>query len=182
MDTAFGWLGRLMDALGSFIPRLVIVRTTHGGVAFVRGKNPKEIKPGIMWFWPVWTDYIILPVVRQSLDLPSQTLTTKDDQAITVAAVIVYEVSDIMRALTVQWDLDETLQDVSCAAVREYVVARRFSEIQVDDAKMLRDVIRKRVQRYGIAVRDAWVTDFARTKVITVIGGPAAPVLVEEEE
>ena len=181
MDTAFGWLGRFMDALGSFIPRLVVVKTTHAGVSFVRGKNPKEIRPGLFWYWPVWTDYIIVPVVRQSLDLPSQTLTTNDDQAITVAAVIVYEVNDVMQALTTQWDLDETLQDISCAAVREYVVARSFKAIQVDDAAKLRDVIRKRVKRYGIAVRDAWVTDFARTKVITVIGS-AMPVVEEEEE
>jgi regulator of protease activity HflC (stomatin/prohibitin superfamily) len=184
METAFGWLGSLMEMVGSLFPRLVIVQSTHGGVSFVRGKNPRKVSPGLMWYWPVVTEVVLYPVVRQSLNLPSQTLTTSDNKTITFSAVIVYDVPDILKALTVQWDLEDTLQDVSMAAVREFVLARTFDELRTESGVRLKDTIHARIQQYGVAVKDAWVTDLAETKVVTMIlpdGGSTNTLLLEEE-
>ena len=180
METAFGWFGRIIEYFGEFILRWQVVPVTHGGVSFVKGKKVEIIEPGIYWYWPFRTEFTIIPVVRQSIDLPNQTLTTSDSFPITIAAVIVYEITDVVKALTSQWDLDETLQDISCAAVREYTVPRTFEELRIGDDAILKDTIKKRLQRYGVGVRDAWVTDLAITKVITVVGGSA--YIGEEEE
>lgn len=183
MDTAFGWLGKLMETVGSLFPRLVVVKATHGGVAFVRGKLAKEIRPGLMLYWPIWTDFILYPAVRQSLNLPSQTLTTKDGRSITTSAVLVYEVNDMLKALTVQHDLDDTLRDISLAAVREHDQARTFDELRCEDGAELRDTIRRRVQKYGVRVCDAWVTDFAETRVLTLVSpGSTREMFVDDVE
>ena len=171
MDAAFGWLGRIMETLGGFVPRWRVIPLTHGGVSFVRGKKVVAIKPGLYWHWPIWTDYVIIPTVRQSLNLPSQTLTTADDCAITLSTVIVYEVTDVVKALTHQWDLEDTIQDIALAAVRQYTVRKTFEQLRKDDGSALKETIKRRVQRYGVGVRDAWVTDLAKTKVITLVGG-----------
>ena len=170
MDTAFGWLGRFMEAISSIIPRLQIVPTTHGGVSFKGGTDVRVIEPGPYWYWPIWTDYIIIPTVRQTLNLPQQTLTTQDGHPITISAVIVYEVTDVKKALTVQWDLEDTLQDISQAAVREYTIPRTFEELRAGGNTELKEAIRKRLVRYGVGVREACVTDLAITRVITMIG------------
>lgn len=186
METAFGWLGRIMEFIGAFFPRLVIVKSTHGGVAFVRGRNPRLIRPGLIFYWPLWTEVILYPIVRQSLNLPSQTVTTKDGKTITISTVIVYEVADILKALTVQWDLNETLRDISMAAVREYAQGASFAELRGKETLALRDTIKKRVTPYGIRTLNAWVTDLAQTKVITLVtpngSGAAAIAPYSEEE
>ena len=171
MDAAFGWLGRFMETLGGFVPRWRVIPMTHGGVSFVRGKVVKAIKPGLYWYWPIWTDYVIIPVVRQSLNLPAQTLTTADDHAVTLSTVIVYEVTDVVKALTSQWELEDTVQDIALAAVREYSMRKTFEQLRLDDGSALKETIKRRVQRYGVGVRDAWITDLAKTRVITLVGG-----------
>ena len=45
MDKAFGWIGEIFQTLLKFLPWLVIVPATHGGVAFVRGHRVKEWRP-----------------------------------------------------------------------------------------------------------------------------------------
>jgi len=34
---AFDWIGQIVEWLGRFVPRLLIVRSTHGGVKFRHG-------------------------------------------------------------------------------------------------------------------------------------------------
>ncbi len=186
MEGAFGWLGSLMEWFGAFFPRLDIIKKTHGGVAFVRGKNVKEVKPGLVLWWPLWTELMTYPVVRQSLNLPSQTLTTKDGKSVTVGAVVVYTVEDIITALTKQWDLAETVQDLSMAAVCDFITSSDFAWINQNRAvvkQQLTEQVVGELGEYGIAVRGAWLTDFAQAKVISIAGGSTyVPVEEEEEE
>lgn len=172
MDTAFGWLGQIMEFVGSLFPRLVIVTSTHGGVCFVRGKHPREIKPGLVWYWPIWTEVMTYPVVRQSLNLPSQTLTTSDKRAVSISVVIIFRISNVLDALTLQWDLSETTNDIAMAAVREFVFSRTFDEMLETGKradKRLKRLIADPLSVYGVEVMDAWITDLAATKVITLV-------------
>jgi regulator of protease activity HflC (stomatin/prohibitin superfamily) len=182
MEAAFGWLGQFIEYLASFIPRWKVIKATDAGVSFVRGKNVKEIRPGLYWHWPIWTEYIIIPVVRQTLDLPDQTLTTADEVPITVSSVIVYEVTDVVKALTVQWDLEDTIHDICQVAVRRYTVGRTFEEIRTGDERELKDEVRKSLARYGVAIREASIVNIAKTKVLTVVGGGTVVTNDYEEE
>lgn len=171
METAFGWIGKFMEWVGAFFPRWEVVPMTHGGVSFVRGKNVKVIKPGLYWYWPIWTDFIITPVVRQTLDLPDQTLTTADAQPITISAIIVYDILDVEKALTVQYDLEDTIHDICQVAVRRYTVTRTFEDLRAGDERELKEEVRKQLTKYGVGVREASINNLAVTKVITLVGG-----------
>lgn len=184
MEGAFGWLGNVMEWLGSWFPRLEIVPVTHGGVAFVRGKHVKEIKPGLMLWWPFWTEIMTYPVVRQSVDLPSQTLTTNDGVPVTVGCVVVYTVDDVVTALTKQWDLSDTVQDLCAAAVCEFVTSKEFAWINGNRTIAKRHLTKEVVtvlSEYGVAVQGAWLTDFAKTKVISLLGEGTYADYGEEE-
>ncbi|MCP4900908.1 MAG: hypothetical protein GY906_28405 [bacterium] len=179
METAFGWIGKFMEWLASWFPHILVIKTTHRGVAWVRGKKIKELTPGVRFIWPIWTEYYIVPVVRQTLDLPEQTLTTKDGFAIHIGVVIVYDVADVVRMLTVQYDHDDTISDIGQVAVRKYTINRTFEELRIDDGAELKETVQKQMRRYGVAVREASVVDLAKTKVITMVGGGS---YVEDEE
>lgn len=185
MEAAFGWLGEIFAWFGNLIPRWVIVTKTHEGVAFVRGKHVEAVRPGMFFYWPFWTEVMLYPTVRQSVNLPSQTLTTKDECAITVGAVIIYKVSDIEIALAEQWDLSETITDLSMAAVRNVICSSTFDELQEnwsDVDENLKKELHNTLKDYGIGILDARLTDFAKTKVVTLIGGGQGGYYEEEEE
>jgi len=42
------WLGEIIQAALRVIPRFAIIRATHSGVAFVRGKKAHVAKPGLL--------------------------------------------------------------------------------------------------------------------------------------
>ena len=78
MESALGWLQSIFDTILKLFPRLLIVGATHGGVKFVRGSKVVELKPGLHLYWPIVTEIETYCVVRQVIDLPTYTLTTKD--------------------------------------------------------------------------------------------------------
>lgn len=185
MESAFGWLGEIFAWFGNLIPRWIIVTRTHRGVAFVRGKHVREMNPGMFFYWPFWTECMLYPVVRQSVNLPNQTLTTYDFKSITISAVIIYKVDNITQALAEQWDLAETIKDLSMSAVRKVTCEATFNELQSEwehvDSNLKKE-LQETLKDYGIGILDARLTDFAKTKVVTLIGGGQNGYYEEEEE
>jgi regulator of protease activity HflC (stomatin/prohibitin superfamily) len=184
MESIFGWIGQVVEWVGSLIPRWYIVNSTHEGVAFIRGKKIKRIKAGMFFYWPIWTEIMTYPVVRQSVNLPNQTLSTIDDYTVSISAVIIYTVSDIRKALAEQWDLNETISDLSMSAVKQVVCASHYEDLiinwsEIDDN--LKERLSQIMVEYGINILEARVTDLAQTKCITIVNGGQVGYIPEEE-
>jgi hypothetical protein len=83
MESAFAWLGQLFETFYKFIPHILIVRATHGGVKWVRGRNVKALPSGLHWYWPLTTEVEVIVTARQTLAIPDQVLAKRrscDDQ------------------------------------------------------------------------------------------------------
>lgn len=179
MEGAFAWIGQLVEWLGSLIPRITIVRATHGGVRFRRGKYVQEMKPGIHVYWPFLTEIEVVPVARQTHNLPNQTLTTKDNQQICISAIVVYEIKDVVAALSKNWDYNDTISDVTLSAVAQVILERTYDELMANITilqKHLTKEARGRLRPFGIRVRKALLTDFAPCYVLRTVGDQGAPV------
>lgn len=175
---AFGWLGHVVEWFGSWVPRLEICRATHRGVKFVRGKHVRVIKPGMYVYWPITTECDEIPVVRQSVNLPSQVLTTEDEETVMVSAVLVYEISDVEKALARSHDVEDTIIEVAAAAVAESVTPRTFVELRTELHKQVRAEMTKKcnealIYKFGVRVLDARLTDLAIARVIRTVGDGA---------
>ena len=83
--------------------------------------------PGIHWYWPKTTEIEVLPVERQTLDLPVQTLWTADLQNVSVRAEVVFVIDDIRLAVCKTFDFQQTIQDVAQLAVVSVVTGVRHS-------------------------------------------------------
>lgn len=173
MTSLFDWLGEIVRAIFNIIPRFMIVKTTHAGVAWIRGSKIKEIKPGFRFWWPLWTDYMLYPTVRQTMNLPQQTLTTKDGIEVQVNIIVVYRISDIVDALTKQYDLEETIRDLCLASSKEIIMGSTYDEILSTytfvDQKLTNEAL-ENLDEFGVDVWRVRITDFARTKVYTISG------------
>jgi regulator of protease activity HflC (stomatin/prohibitin superfamily) len=174
MEAAFAWIGYLFEWLGRFIPRVQIIRATHAGVRFRNGKTAREIKPGLCIYFPLTTEVDIIPVARQTQNLPSQSLLTKDGKQVVVGGVVVYSIRDIVAALSKNWDIADTINDITMVAITqvvtshtlEHLLSKLTEEVQTE----LTRVTRKKLAVYGVKVYRTALTDFATCLIINQVG------------
>lgn len=188
MEAAFSWIGDIIQWFGALIPRWDICRATHGGVKFVRGGKIKAIEPGIFWYWPAVTECIIIPTARQSFNIPPQSLTTKDGKTVLVSVVLVARISDVVKALGMSWDVDDTVTEVGGAAAVGVVATRTWRELASDLASGdINEEIERRARKilspYGVKVLKGRFTDCAQHTVIRTVGSEAViPATIGQED
>jgi regulator of protease activity HflC (stomatin/prohibitin superfamily) len=174
MDSALAWVGQIANWIGRFIPRLLIVKATHGGVKFVRGWKVVEIKAGLHVWWPLTTEVQLYPVVRQADDLRSQTLTTSDRVALAASALIVFDVPDVKTLLTQTFDPDGTVQEIALAAILDVLPAMSWPEIHEMPRRKLNTLLRRSasamLKPYGVRVIEMTLVDLSPCRVIRLLG------------
>jgi regulator of protease activity HflC (stomatin/prohibitin superfamily) len=178
VDAALGWIGDLVSWLVSWLPHLVQVRKTERAVKFIRGKTA-EIGPGLHLWWPITTEVEVRPVVRQVMGLGSQTLTTKDGQAVHVDGLLVYSIGDLHTYLVENWEAEDSLGEVGQAGIRKAVVNMDFDDIQrgmADVDNRLTKEAQKLLERFGVEVELMRLTSFSRAHVLNLVGDMTHPL------
>ncbi|MEK7608258.1 MAG: SPFH domain-containing protein [Patescibacteria group bacterium] len=199
-------IGQLLQYVWDLIPKPYLIACTHEGIKFVKGKPAKKLVPKMYWYWPLTTQMWSAPVVRQAIKLKSQPLCTKDLVPVSVSAIVVFEISDIMKFGAKVWDGEETVGEVAEAAIPRIVTTHTLAELQVslqggdvgremkeDDEVDVADQIgsgkylgnpyltksmKAFLRSFGVKVLYAAFTGLAPTQVIHVtgMGGPILPV------
>lgn len=175
MGEAFNWLGWLAESVLSLVPRIVIVRATHGGVKWRRGKHVMLMEPGLHIYWPIVTDYCVIVTARQTLNLVTQVLTTRDSRKIAVGVVVVYRIADVVLAIgKVNWDVDTTISDIAQAAVVSVIASREYNELlemlgSGQLGELLTRATKAELRKYGVSVRQCKPTDFAECRVYKLL-------------
>ena len=187
METAFAWLGEIMNWFGKWFPRLLIVRSTHAGVRFRHGSKPSPLFPGLRVYWPLVTEVEVIPTARQTHNLPTQALTL-DAKKVVVSGVVIYKINDIVATIARNWDVSDTLNDISMVAITQivtthslqYLLEHLTNEVQ---EKLTRET-RHRLRRYGVYVYWTALTDFSECVVIKNIssGGQHGTVITHDME
>lgn len=173
MESALGWIGKLAEVIGGLFPRLLILTATHNAVAFVRGWKVKPLYPGLHVYWPTWTVVTQYPVVMQTVNLPQQSLLTKDGKQIVVGGMVRFQITDIVKALADTWDIDDVIVDEAQAAIRDVVVQRTVESVQTERTKVnnsLTNCLSRVLSRYGIEVDCARLTDFSTAICLNHVG------------
>jgi hypothetical protein len=174
MDSALAWVGQIAEWIGRFIPRLSIIKATHGGVKFVRGWKVRQLDAGMHIWWPLTTELISYPIVRQADDLRAQTLTTRDQVCIATSALIVFEVSDIKTLLSTTYDPDTTIQEIALTAVLDTLTELTWDEIRDAPRRrldiQLRSSARAALKPYGVSVIKMTLVDLSPCRVFRVLG------------
>lgn len=179
MDSIFGLLGQILEGLFSVVPRLVIIRATHNGVKWRHGKEPLPVKPGLTVYWPLVTEMEMLVVARQTLNLPTQVLMTRDKKQVVVGAFVVYKIADIVQAIGERnWDVETTVADITQAAIVEEITRRDLDDLLAGVAggkeselnKALTANCKSELRQFGVYINRAGLTDFSTCRVHKVLG------------
>jgi hypothetical protein len=175
MESALAWIGQIASWIGQFFPRWHVVPTYQAGVKYVRGKKVVPFGPGIVFWWPVTTMVRDYPIARQSVNLPTQTLTTSDDHVVAVGLILIYKVDDIV-ALFNTWDSDEAIKDIAAGALHDVCSTKTYEELKDQPTlkRELRQEMRKRLRPLGVRVLQVSLTDRAPAAVLKLIQSAAA--------
>lgn len=174
MESALAWIGQLADFVGRFFPRWIILDPRSGGVKYVRGSRVVKLGPGIHWYWPLVTTYDTYPTVRQTDNMVTQTIVTKDDKTVAVGGMIVYDVPDVEKLLTTVHHAIRAIQDIALTAVHDVCCNMSWDELKSEQRKgtldtKLRKAAEKQLSEYGVRVIKCMLTDLAQTRVLKVI-------------
>ncbi len=171
MAQAFGWIGEIFQTLLRFIPWLVIVPTTHAGVAFSRGRNIKVWNAGLHWFWPIVTTYKTIAIVRQTQLIQSKVVMTKDLKSVIVGALVTYYIDDVVAALTYIADLPSDVMERSQGAIYDAISKYTMEEVQ-SDRPGFKGILTERcgeaLNGYGVSILQVQLTEFAPTRPIAI--------------
>jgi regulator of protease activity HflC (stomatin/prohibitin superfamily) len=163
---------KLVDLLVRFsmdILPFVIVEQWNGAVQLRFGKFIKVLYPGIHFKIPFFDSIIECPVITQSVNLPSQTLTTLDDESIVLKSIIRYRVSNIQTYLLGVMHANDVLIDTTQGMIRDVVELTTWDDL-VDVNETITDKVKEYVVRWGIEVEAVTITDLGIVKSFRIFG------------
>ena len=168
-------LDKLVDLLVRFgmdmLP-FVIVEQWNGSVQLRFGKFIKVLYPGIHFKIPFFDSVIETPVITQSVNLPSQTLTTLDDESIVLKSIIRYKVSNIQTYLLSVMHANDVLIDTTQGIIRDVVERTTWNDL-VDVNETITNEVKEYVVRWGIEVEAVTITDLGIVKSFRIFGDEA---------
>lgn len=169
------WLSDIVTALLEIVPRRVIIRATHAGVKWGLRGRPVELKPGWRWYWPLISSVEIIPVARQTLDLPTQALLSKDGKQVIASGVVVYSIQDIVKAIGERnFDVDATVSDISQAVIVEVMTTWKFCDLFENIGGRVKEDLtgacRKQLRCFGVYVHRVALTDFSSCRSLNLLG------------
>ena len=168
-------LDKLVDLLVRFgmdmLP-FVIVEQWNGSVQLRFGKFIKVLYPGIHFKIPFFDSVIETPVITQSVNLPSQTLTTLDDESIVLKSIIRYKVSNIQTYLLSVMHANDVLIDTTQGIIRDVVEMTKWDNL-IDVNTQITNEVKEYVVRWGIEIEAVTITDLGLVKSFRIFGDEA---------
>jgi regulator of protease activity HflC (stomatin/prohibitin superfamily) len=161
-----------MNTFGNLFPRITHVQQTHRAVKFA-GSHAKELSPGIHWWWPLTTEIEEIPVARQTVNLPSQSLVTADGKSVVVGGVVIYSIKSAMDAICKNYDHEDTLKDVSMCTISRVISGLTWNDLLSEHRSgqlrvQLTKSARQSLRPFGFRVSRADLTDISPARVFRV--------------
>jgi regulator of protease activity HflC (stomatin/prohibitin superfamily) len=165
----FDKLVQLIERFGYQMMPYVIIEEWNAGVHLRYGKWIKTLYGGIHFKIPFFDSIIECPVITQSVNLPSQTLTTLDEQSIVLKAIIRYKVNNVRTYLLGVMHANDVLIDTTQGIIRDVVEMTKWDNL-IDVNTQITNEVKEYVVRWGIEVEAVTITDLGLVKSFRIFG------------
>jgi regulator of protease activity HflC (stomatin/prohibitin superfamily) len=165
----FDKLVALIERFGYQLMPFVIIEQWNAAVQLRYGKWIRNLSGGIHFKIPFFDSIIECPVITQSVNLPSQTLTTLDEESIVLKAIIRYRVSNIQTYLLGVMHANDVLIDTTQGIIRDVVEMTTWPGL-VDVNSQITNEVKEYVVRWGIEIEAVTITDLAIVKSFRIFG------------
>jgi regulator of protease activity HflC (stomatin/prohibitin superfamily) len=171
MDAALGWIGSIIEWLGLFIPRRIIVRNTDKLIKFLWNGSVIQKEAGLRWYWPFTTEVVEITVVRQPLNIDIIQFTTSDGISCAADCSVTYYIEDPIMYLTGNWDsstaLSELVSAVLCKKLRSMTFAQIQNNYEIDEE--LTELVFTDCESFGIEVEYVRLNRFIKIYAISLL-------------
>ena len=165
----FDKLVQVLERFGYQLMPWVIIEEWNAGVHLRFGKWINTLYGGLHFKIPFFDNIIETPVITQSVNLPSQTLTTLDEQSIVLKSIIRYKVSNIRTYLLGVMHANDILIDTTQGIIRDVVEMTTWNNL-VDVNETITNEVKEYVVRWGIEVEAVTITDLGIVKSFRIFG------------
>ena len=145
-----------------------IVNEWEGGIHMRAGKFLKSTQPGLNFKIPFIDQFWVVHTVPQTVDLLSQTLTTKDNKNIVLKGIIRYKIEDPKKYLISVNSARDVLVDTVQGVIKNVI-----EDFTWGDATKLDTLITEKskvmVEDWGIKVEQVTLVDFSLIKTYRLI-------------
>lgn len=162
--------GEIIQAILANLAQLLpwrIIMSYRMGVRWTWGKNPVKLEPGFHWCW--WLMHTVDTVfsVEEVIDLPTQSLVTKDGKTVCFSVNIGLVVRDPVMYYCAVQDFDASTRGLAMTHLAERVRTQDYEDL-VRDLKKLEDSLKgtltTRFKVWGTEVTRVGFTDFVQTR------------------
>ena len=134
-----------------FLSFLRQVNQYQRGVMFTMGRYTGIKDPGWRIVVPVFQSMTKVDIRVKAVDVPDQKAITKDNIAVSVNAVIYYNVSDTSKAILAVEDYYYAMSQLAQTTMRNVV-----GQVELDELLSQRDTISERIRTIVDQASDAW--------------------------
>ena len=152
------------------LPPWSVVLPDEMAVRITLGKYKKTLGAGFYWKWPIFEQIEKLCVREQLVNLPNQSVCTKDKKTLAISGVIKYEIEDVRKALLNVFDFDRSLQNQAMAAIAAFVANVNYNDCTHSNiCSDVLDELRSEAEGWGIDILDFYLTDLTEATVYRIM-------------
>jgi regulator of protease activity HflC (stomatin/prohibitin superfamily) len=172
----FDWLREIFLALRENLTPFAVIHVYENAAVLRFGKYHRTLLPGFHWKWPLVETILSEHIVRTTLALEPQTITTRDDKTVVVQGIVRYCIVDIQPFVCEIGNQHDVLRDTSMGAVLKQVRLIEFRTLLDDppESKIATD-IRRQVKPFGIDIESFTFTDIGQIRTLRIITHTHAP-------
>lgn len=148
----------------------MVIEAYQGGAVLRWGCYHRTWGPGLHWKWPIAEQVLTETTCLTTMPVGPQTITTKDDVGIVVAAIVKYHIADMKPYATEIYDQRDVLADVTMGAIRAAVGELTYETLRAEPPEQkVVELVRKEVNKYGFRVSKVTFTDLGRVLSVRLL-------------
>lgn len=164
---------KLIDWLTSVINDLVpffIVKEYEEALQLSGGKFKRKVEAGFYRKIPFYDEVMRQHITMTTLNLPAQSLVTKDHKNIVVKAVVKYKITDIKVFLLEVYDSVDAISDVSQGIIKNVIMPvpwEQCKDLEIDNT--ITKKVRNELKKFGVYIEAVTLTSIAEMRTIRLI-------------
>ena len=143
-------------------------------------------RTGLHFYWPLIQDITDMDTVPEVVNLPIQSLTTKDKETLCISGAVHYEIEDLHKYLTRVQDFDESFIAMILGIVERMVTTADFDDLRNGGKLALREHVLDDAgviaHRWGVKLIDFYITDMVKARSLRLFGTIPGGSVDEESE
>lgn len=167
--TGFAWLNELMVWIGRWFPRLLLIKAGNAAVKFGPRGDAVLLGAKLVVYWPITHEVTVVSTRTRTTEISGQ---LQDSEVI--SAVVVYHISDPVKALLTYHQVSSALDDFTQAALRAaYRVSLDASRHGASDDRIedeMRTRLRAEFTVNGVEIEEAHIISRGRVIALKNIG------------